>query len=286
MYNTCLLATLPRSHDLTLTLEGKSKLQALFCVGINDIDEMETTEEGYVACTPDKIFQQKPHLYDILVTLPDPSDDDSSQGFLLEGIGSSYSLPQLSHSPHLRIDAVDGGHLKAMRYTQANFLRYRILRIMIKSRMNRLSRRLSETTTFSDLFSEPDDGYDIKLAGLLDRNSSSDTLGDTLGKFLLGGWFWWYGRDEERPTRFRSWQQAFVGNRVKRRKQDRLTREERTRLLFGGDELQDDEEDAPLITESNIMATLAGNPQNVIRVEPDTVEVEDNKHWLEIELIR
>ncbi|KAI8578282.1 hypothetical protein K450DRAFT_248079 [Umbelopsis ramanniana AG] len=286
VYNTCLLATLPRSHELTLTLEGKSKLQPLFCVGINDIDEMETIEGGYVACTPDKIFQQKPHLFDILVTLPDQSDDESSQGFILEGIGSSYSLPQLSHSPHLRIESVDGGQLKVMRYTQANFLRYRILRIMIKSRMNRLNRRLLETTTFTDLFSEPDDGYDTKLADLLDRNSSSDTLGDTLGKFLLGGWFWWYGRDEERPARFRSWQQAFVGNRIKRRKQDRLTREERTRLLFGGDELQDDEEDAPLITESNIMATLAGNSQTIIRVESDTVDVEDNKHWLEIELIR
>jgi hypothetical protein len=267
-------------------LAGQSKLQPLFCVGINDIDELEKINGGYVACTPDKIFQQKPHLYDILVTLPDPSDDDSSQGIVLEGIGSSYSLPQLAHSPYLRIESVDGSVLKPMRYTQANFLRYRILRIMIKSRLNQPDRRLSTTTTFSDLFSEPDDGYDVKLADLLDRSSASDSLGDTLGKFLLGGWFWWYGRDEEHPSRLRSWQQAFVGNRVRRRRQERLTREERTRLLFGGDELQDDEEDAPLITESNIMATLAGNPPGIVQDEPDGEHEIDKQHWLEIELIR
>jgi hypothetical protein len=273
---------------LTLTLEGKTKLQPLFCVGINDIDEVERILGGYVACTPDKIFQQKHHLYDVLVTLPDPPEDDSGQGIVLEGFGSSYSLPQLSHSPHLRIESVEGDGLKPMRYTQANFVRYRMLRIMIKSRLNGPHRRLSEATTFSDLFSEPDDGYDVKLADLLDRNGASDKLSDTLAKFLLGGWFWWYGRDEERPRR--SWQQAFVGNRVRRRREERLTREERTRLLFGGDELQDDEEDAPLISDSNIMATLAGGDvRDSTSDQPDQPVIDqdrNNQQWLEIELIR
>jgi hypothetical protein len=276
-------------------LAGKTKLQPLFCIGINDIEEIEKIHGGYVACTPDKIFQQKRHLYDILVTLPDTPAEDFSQGILLEGTGSSYSLPMLSHSPSLRIENVDPlnpNNLKPMRYTQANFVRYRILRIMIKSRLSdtaNSSRRLSETASFSDLFSEPDDGYDMKLADLLDRNSRSDTLGDTFGKFLLGGWFWWYGRDEQRPTRFQSWQQAFVGTRRRRRHEEHLNREERTRLLFGGDELQDDEEDAPLISDSNIMATLAGHPSSVPNNLDNTDSeqaVTDQWQWLQIELIR
>ncbi|CAM0139841.1 unnamed protein product [Umbelopsis sp. WA50703] len=295
VYNTCLLATLPRTHELTLTLEGKTKLQPLFCVGINDIEELEKLEGGYVACTPDKIFQQKHHLFDILVTLPDSPEDEAGPGMSFDGADVSYNLPKLAYSPSLRIQCVDigsSGSLKNMRYTQANFLQYRILRIMIKSRMeNTSSRRLSGSTTFSDLFTEPDDGYDIKLADLLDRNSQSDTLSDTLGKFLLGGWFWWYGRDEERSApRFQSWQDAFVGHRRRTRREEHLNREERTRLLFGGSVLQEDEGDAPVITDSNIMATLSGQPPSV-SVDDDTAapsaEVDsDQLQWLQIELIR
>lgn len=290
------MATLPRTHSLNLTLEGKTKLQPLFCVGINDIDDLEKLEGGYVACTPDKIFQQKHHLFDILVTLPDSPEDEAGPGMMLEGAGVSYSLPKLAHTPSLRIQSVDigsTGNLKNLRYTQANFLQYRILRIMIKSRMNTMdSRRLSGSTTFSNLFSEPDDGYDYKLADLLDRNSQSESLGDTLGKFLLGGWFWWYGRDEGRSaSRFQSWQDAFVGHRQRTRRDDHLNREERTRLLFGGSTLQEDEGDAPVITNSNIMATLSGQPPSIIIDDNDAAapnsEVErGHQQSLQIELIR
>ncbi|KAJ2958824.1 hypothetical protein NQZ79_g5678 [Umbelopsis isabellina] len=295
VYNICLLASLPRTHNLTLTLEGKNKLQPLFCVGINDIEQLEKLEGGYVACTPDKIFQQKHHLFDILVTLPDTPEDEAGPGMMLDGAGVSYNLPKLAHSPSLRIQSVDfgsTGNLRNMRYTQANFLQYRILRIMIKSRMNNTdNRRLSGSTTFSDLFSEPDDGYDYKLADLLDRNSQSESLGDTLGKFLLGGWFWWYGRDEGRSTsRFQSWQDAFVGHKRRTRREDHLNREERTRLLFGGSTLQEDEGDAPVITDSNIMATLSGQSPSISIDDdagaPNSEVVSDRRQWLQIELIR
>ena len=88
MYNTSVLATIPPSVS-DLLINPPNRLRTLFSVGVNDIPMLErlsqpihdnasstlidpdaVDEEGWVACTTDAVLALKPHLYDILVTLP------------------------------------------------------------------------------------------------------------------------------------------------------------------------------------------------------------------------
>ena len=85
MYNTSVLATIPPSVSDLLTNEP-NRLRTLFTVGVNDIPMLEelaqesqdirnletdqVNERGWVACTTDALLALKPHLYDLLITLP------------------------------------------------------------------------------------------------------------------------------------------------------------------------------------------------------------------------
>jgi hypothetical protein len=91
VYNTSVLATIPPSVS-DLLVNEPNRLRTLFSVGVNDIPMLEglslesgaqldsssiltdssdtTNEQGWVACTTDAVLALKPHLYDILVTLP------------------------------------------------------------------------------------------------------------------------------------------------------------------------------------------------------------------------
>ena len=51
VYNTCLLATLPRALSQTFLEKGQEKLSPLFCVGVNDMPLVEAVKGGgYIAC--------------------------------------------------------------------------------------------------------------------------------------------------------------------------------------------------------------------------------------------
>lgn len=89
VYNTSVLATLPPSIS-DLLVNEPNRLRTLFSVGISDIPMLELSsdsladtatintiassdtvhEQGWVACTTDVVLALKPHLYDILITLP------------------------------------------------------------------------------------------------------------------------------------------------------------------------------------------------------------------------
>jgi DENN domain-containing protein 11/Domain of unknown function (DUF4484) len=91
VYNTSVLATIPPSVS-DLLVNEPNRLRTLFSVGVSDIPMLErlslesglqpdtssiltessetANEQGWVACTTDAVLALKPHLYDILVTLP------------------------------------------------------------------------------------------------------------------------------------------------------------------------------------------------------------------------
>lgn len=90
VYNTSVLATLPPSVS-DLLVNEPNRLRTLFSVGVSDIPMLEqlssdsqtdtatlntmssseiVNEQGWVACTTDAVLALKPHLYDILITLP------------------------------------------------------------------------------------------------------------------------------------------------------------------------------------------------------------------------
>lgn len=87
MYNTSVLATIPPSVS-DLLVNEPNRLRTLFSVGVSDIPMLEhfsqsqndtstldsssdiVSEQGWVACTTDAVLALKPHLYDILITLP------------------------------------------------------------------------------------------------------------------------------------------------------------------------------------------------------------------------
>ncbi len=60
MYCTCLLS----SHALSADLSTECNPQ--FYVNVADIDHLESLD-SYMACTTEKIFQSKTHLYDVFV---------------------------------------------------------------------------------------------------------------------------------------------------------------------------------------------------------------------------
>ena len=60
VYCTCLLAT----HVLTQDLDTDCNPQ--FYVNVADIEQLSSLD-SYVACTTEKIFQSKTHLYDVFV---------------------------------------------------------------------------------------------------------------------------------------------------------------------------------------------------------------------------
>ncbi|KAL1924435.1 uncharacterized protein VTP21DRAFT_4089 [Calcarisporiella thermophila] len=70
VYGSCLLVAQP-SSSYSLP-SPKEKLQPLFSISINDAEMLASIPHGLVACTTDKIYSTKPHLYDLYVSLPPP----------------------------------------------------------------------------------------------------------------------------------------------------------------------------------------------------------------------
>ena len=74
VYNLSILATLSRETKEYLPRGkvegGKDRLQALFNIGIQDIDMLKQRSGGWVACTTDDVLATKPELYDIAVYMP------------------------------------------------------------------------------------------------------------------------------------------------------------------------------------------------------------------------
>lgn len=89
VYGTCLLANIPST--ITRSLKNKvDKIKPLFSVGINDIPMIQSTENGYVACTTDRILQHKNNLYDLLVNMP-VRESNHSHPTLVASPGSHLS---------------------------------------------------------------------------------------------------------------------------------------------------------------------------------------------------
>ncbi|RIB30842.1 hypothetical protein C2G38_2151648 [Gigaspora rosea] len=89
VYGTCLLANIPST--ITRSLKNKvDKIKPLFSVGINDIPMIQSTENGYVACTTDRILQHKNNLFDLLVNMP-VRESNHSHPTLVASPGSHLS---------------------------------------------------------------------------------------------------------------------------------------------------------------------------------------------------
>ncbi|CAG8724963.1 637_t:CDS:2, partial [Racocetra persica] len=89
VYGTCLLANIPSA--VTRSLKNKvDKIKPLFSVGINDISMIQSAENGYVACTTDRVLQHKNHLFDLLVNMP-ARESNHSHPTLVASPGSHLS---------------------------------------------------------------------------------------------------------------------------------------------------------------------------------------------------
>ncbi|CAG8483507.1 8948_t:CDS:10 [Ambispora gerdemannii] len=70
VYGTCQLVNF--SDNIKQILRGRdsaenNQLQPLFNVGVHEIDMIKLMKGGFVACTTDRIFQNKQNLYDLLI---------------------------------------------------------------------------------------------------------------------------------------------------------------------------------------------------------------------------
>src|SRR5271170_3170699 len=117
VYNTSVLATIPPSVS-DLLVNEPNRLRTLFSVGVNDIPMLErlsssdpespspTTpinppsdtinEQGWVACTTDAVLALKPHLYDILITLPHQNSFPNTTTVKIPSSGANH--PTLTSS--------------------------------------------------------------------------------------------------------------------------------------------------------------------------------------------
>ena len=114
VYNTSVLATIPPSVS-DLLVNEPNRLRTLFSVGVSDIPMLEklssdsqpdtttpttmssaeiVNEQGWVACTTDAVLALKPHLYDILITLPHQNAFPSIPS-------STVKIPQGNNHPTL-----------------------------------------------------------------------------------------------------------------------------------------------------------------------------------------
>ncbi|KAG0202429.1 hypothetical protein BGX33_009715 [Mortierella sp. NVP41] len=199
VYNICLMATIPSGELPLAQTRSSERLQPLFCVGIHDIDHMTSLRGGFVACTTDKLFLYKPHLFDVLVDLSAAS-----------GSAVAYTSPKETR-PSLSIVKEIKGQL-ALEATEPHLVdRRRYFALMqqlarYQRRQDWMQKRLIEEISETEAGREGGDARTLEdhdnhrerhgrqASGL---SGGGFNMSDTLGMMLTGGWWWWYGSDEE-----------------------------------------------------------------------------------------
>ncbi|KAF9093864.1 hypothetical protein BGX29_009775 [Mortierella sp. GBA35] len=178
---------------------SSERLQPLFCVGIHDIDHMTSLRGGFVACTTDKLFLYKPHLFDVLVDLSAAS-----------GSAVAYTSPKETR-PSLSIVKEIKGQL-ALEATEPHLVDHRRYFALMQQlaryqrRQDWMQKRLIEEISETEAGREGGDTRTLEdhdnhrerhgrqASGL---SGGGFNMSDTLGMMLTGGWWWWYGSDEE-----------------------------------------------------------------------------------------
>ncbi|KAF9148968.1 hypothetical protein BG015_009275 [Linnemannia schmuckeri] len=207
VYNICLMATIPSGEISLAQTRSNERLQPLFCVGIHDIDHMSSLRGGFVACTTEKLFLFKLHLFDLIVDLSASSRN-----------AVAYPSPKEAH-PRLSIVKEIGTEyaLEATEPYMADHRRYFALMQQLaryQRRQDWMQKRLVEEISEAEAnrdggdgdartLENPDhhrDGSSGSTARRQGSRSISSTGGfnmsDTLGMMLTGGWWWWYGSDD------------------------------------------------------------------------------------------
>ncbi|KAG0007654.1 hypothetical protein BGZ80_004398, partial [Entomortierella chlamydospora] len=194
VYNICLMATIPLGAALVPQTRITERALPLFCVGIHDIDSMEATRGGYVACTTDKLFLFKPQLYDVFVDISAPPSN------------TGYSADKSTY-PRIRVVRGDskGHETEEWRPNTADNSRYfALLQRLGRSRRRHewMQRRLCAEAAFSETDHDSEGSAAIHEPEIRTMNSDGFlpeggfSMSDTLRKMVTGGWWWWYGGND------------------------------------------------------------------------------------------
>ncbi|KAF9339401.1 hypothetical protein BGZ91_006037 [Linnemannia elongata] len=209
VYNICLMATIPSGEISLAQTKSNERLQPLFCVGIHDIDHMSSLHGGFVACTTEKLFLFKLHLFDLVVDLSASS-----------GSAIAYTSPKEAH-PRLSIVKEVGGEY-AMEASEPHMVDHRRYFALMQQlaryqrRQDWMQKRLVEEISEAEANRDGGSGGDARAledpVHRRDGSSGSDgrrqgsassssstggfNMSDTLGMMLTGGWWWWYGSDD------------------------------------------------------------------------------------------
>ncbi|KAG0049639.1 hypothetical protein BGZ83_005536 [Gryganskiella cystojenkinii] len=189
VYNICLMATIPSGAATLSSNRCHERVQPLFCVGINDIEHIEALHGGYVACTTDKLFMFKPHLYDVLVDL-------SAQSLKVQ-----YSTPKLPHPKVHRTILVQGRptleETAALATDRQRYFSLLQQLARFRRRQGSLQRRLESASSGSVLGLEipaiPHGPESLRLHQEESIKGLGLDMAGTLKMMMTGGWWWWYG---------------------------------------------------------------------------------------------
>ncbi|KAG0376303.1 hypothetical protein BGX24_007936 [Mortierella sp. AD032] len=201
VYNICLMATIPSGELQLAQTRSNERLQPLFCVGIQDIDNMASLRGGYVACTTEKLFMFKLHLFDLVVDLSATS-----------GSAVAYISPKEAH-PRLSIVKEIGNTVLALETIEPCLIDHRRYFALMQQlaryqrRQDWMQKRPVEEISEAEANREGDartledpDQQQQRRDSSGRRQASSGSSGgggfnmsDTLGMMLAGGWWWWYG---------------------------------------------------------------------------------------------
>ncbi|KAG0182624.1 hypothetical protein DFQ29_003177 [Apophysomyces sp. BC1021] len=267
VYNTSLLGKLPSSLHSRLRDQARQSIDPLFCLGVNEIIDLEA-RGNYVACTPDAIFESKSDLYDVLVTLPAPSFTNVypagvSDSHSKKDTNKDFALSNLRICPEVKSNC-QSIHPK---YNTADFARFRIL-----------WRIFSAAQNAGVLPAEDNNPLDTRLSDMLAVEQKD--MKSTIGAMMVGGWFWWYGRDTDRMSACgksvlngstsqactaTSWQRIFAGATSTRHPRSR--RKHRKRSVAPEQVPMDPEEQQALLLGSNDTPNLVAEEQDAIEID-------------------
>lgn len=227
--------------------------------------------------TSDAIIESKHELYDVLVTLPAPTFTNVYPT-KRDGTHKDYALSDLAIFPEIKSSSPP----IRTKYNTADFARFRIL-----------WRIFSAAQHAGVLPAEDSTLLDSRLSDMLAVEKKDIT--STIGAMMVGGWFWWYGRDTDRmdscgrstlkgPTSqactATSWQRIFAGAtsspRTRPRRKHKRTNtapeelpmeaEEQQALLLGSNDTPDlvaEERDAVEINNSDLFNVIAAHTSNM-----------------------
>ncbi|KAG0193280.1 hypothetical protein DFQ28_005723 [Apophysomyces sp. BC1034] len=218
--------------------------------------------------TPDAIFESKSDLYDVLVTLPAPSFTNVypagvSDSHSKKDTNKDFALSNLRICPEVKSNC-QSIHPK---YNTADFARFRIL-----------WRIFSAAQNAGVLPAEDNNPLDTRLSDMLAVEQKD--MKSTIGAMMVGGWFWWYGRDTDRMSACgksvlngstsqactaTSWQRIFAGATSTRHPRSR--RKHRKRSVAPEQVPMDPEEQQALLLGSNDTPNLVAEEQDAIEID-------------------